>query len=561
VDAHPTLQRRERIIAAFRAASAVFGLAQLVLYRPEDAELAARAEAVRPIGVALAVALIGVSGLALVAVRWARTRGALRRAGGLFLAVDVVLVGVLVLVYSFDPQAAPWAVLALLPLEGALRFELAGALATWAVVAPLYLLRDLIVVVRDFSPAVATYRLAVLLVIAVFAGVMARDNGRQRRQLSSLAEAARQLVGRVEPAEVFRVLCREAVGCLGADAAVAYVHDGTGFQAVASWPPEALPAILAQDLAAADDAAPQGWLPGVPRWLPADATRPGRLALGLRVPDGPAHVLVVRPRDGHRLPRFEVDLLVSLAESASLALATSRIVTAEQRTVRRLRYLEALRTRFVATVAHDLRMPLTVFKGVAQLLRERRQDIEPAQIDEMLGSVERQANRLSRLADDLLDAARIDAGKLALHLERCDVADVIAATATDVEEGVVVDVEDGLVITADAARLERVLWNLLSNAEKYGQPPFEVRARREGQRVRIDVRDHGTGLGTEQQERLFEDFAGSDDVASVGLGLAIVWQLVEAHDGRVRYRDAQPGACFTVELPVGGPAETDDETS
>jgi signal transduction histidine kinase len=252
----------------------------------------------------------------------------------------------------------------------------------------------------------------------------------------------------------------------------------------------------------------------------------------------------------------ESQAAASLAEAAALALATAHVLSAEQRTSRRLRYLEALRTRFVATVAHDLRLPLTVFKGVATLLRTRRDAIAAEQVDEMLESVERQANRLSRLADDLLEAARMDADKLTLHAEPVDLAAVVEATVVDSEEDVAVHLDGDLTLVADAARIERVLWNLLSNAEKYGQPPFELRARREGGWIVIEVRDHGSGLSPAQQTTLFSEFAGSADASSVGLGLAIVWRLVDAHGGEVRYEDASPGARFVVRLPVAGSGGT-----
>jgi signal transduction histidine kinase len=131
----------------------------------------------------------------------------------------------------------------------------------------------------------------------------------------------------------------------------------------------------------------------------------------------------------------------------------------------------------------------------------------------------------------------------------------VAATVADSEEDVEVRLEGDLTLVADPARLERILWNLLSNAEKYGRPPYVVTGERRGGVVEVSVRDHGSGLGADQRARLFSDFAGSEDAASVGLGLAIVWQLVTAHGGTVAYSDAEPGARFTLALPVDGPPE------
>jgi signal transduction histidine kinase len=318
---------------------------------------------------------------------------------------------------------------------------------------------------------------------------------------------------------------------------------------------------MAEDEQEREDTALVPLLMAEPAWLEADAMRPGRLAVPLRwQATTTKNLLVIRPKGGRPTP-FETDIAASLAESAALALATTRVIAAEQRSVRRLQYLEAIRTRFVATIAHDLRLPLTVFKGVSQMLRNRREGFAPEQIDQMLSNVERQANRLSRLADDLLDAARLEGDHFTLHPESCELQKVIAATIVDMDEPVAVDLGPDLRLVADPARLERVLWNLLSNAEKYGQPPFEVAGHRSDGVVELSVRDHGSGVDEAQRARLFGEFSGSDDPESVGLGLAIVWQLVQAHGGSVRYHDADPGACFVVTLPVDGPPEQKPDES
>ena len=165
-------------------------------------------------------------------------------------------------------------------------------------------------------------------------------------------------------------------------------------------------------------------------------------------------------------------------------------------------------------------------------------------------NVERQANRLNRLAEDLLDAARVDSDRLELSRAPTDVGALVQAVLADVdEEQVVADIAPDVEAQVDAPRVERIVWNLVSNALKYGKAPVEVRLRADDTRLRLRVRDHGRGLSDAQLERLFTDFSGGDDPGSVGLGLAIVWQLVTAHGGTVTYEDAGPGAAFTVSLP------------
>jgi signal transduction histidine kinase len=563
MDQLTALQRRERVIALVRWVATVFALGQVAFYDPLVPTLAAAAARTRPFAAALVglLALVGVA--AEAAVRLVRDADRLRQLGLVFLVADVAIAVAFVLSYRFDPVSSLWAVLTILPLEGAIRFQLAGAVGVAAVLAPAAAVREVLVARGTpvaFSAGVVTFRVGLLLLVALFAGLITRELDKQRRLLERLNAASRAVAGHLEPAEILRALCHQAVATLSARSAVVYVFDGQWFQPVAAWPTEALPRVMAEDEGEHEDPDLVGALLEAPTWLPADDTHPGRLVVPIErvaatadeAARGGGNILVVRPRRGRPRPA-EVEATRSLAELAAVAMAATRVLAAEQRSNRRLRYLEALRTRFVATVAHDLRMPLTVFKGVSHLLRTSGDRIPAAQVHDLLGSVERQANRLARLADDLLDAARLDADKLALNLEPCDLAAVVTATVADAAEAVDVTVNGDLGLVADAARLERILWNLLSNAEKYGRPPYHVEARREAEQVVVSVRDHGKGLDDRQRSRLFSDFAGSEDAASVGLGLAIVWQLVQAHGGTVTYEDAGPGARFVVRLPAAGP--------
>ena len=550
------LQRRERIIAVVRWVGVVFIALQVTVYEAPDPQFAQAAARARPVGYAMAVALALVCVAVEVVLRTARSERSLGRWGAVFLTADVAAVMGILFLYAFDPVTATWAVITVLPLEGALRFRMRGALAVWAAVAVLYPLRELYAAEAfgwDFATESVVFRLGLVLVIALFAGFMAQDLDLQLGLLQRLNTGSQRLASRLDPQEILQTLCQEAHACLHAHSAVVSVFDGRGLEPVAGWPLQELAAALdeghGEDPSTLDEAV-RG-----PVWVPREGARPGRLLVPVRwQSDAVGHLLVVRPLGGRPGP-FEREAAAALAESAALALATTRVLDAERWTSKRLRYLEALRTRFVATIAHDLRLPLTVFKGVARMLRSRRDVIDPERINQMLESVERQSNRLARLADDLLDAARVDGDLLVLHAEPCDLRSIVAATVADAEEEVVVDIDVGLTLVADAGRLERVVWNLLSNAEKYGKPPIEVAAWREGDRVCLSVRDHGSGLQDDQRARLFSDFAGSDDAASVGLGLAIVWQLVTAHGGQVEYANAEPGARFLVRLPVDGPPD------
>ena len=219
---------------------------------------------------------------------------------------------------------------------------------------------------------------------------------------------------------------------------------------------------------------------------------------------------------------------------------------------------------FLATVSHELRTPLNAILGWTMMLRNRGPSEE---IDRALTIVERNARTQAKLIDDVLDVSRIISGKLALNLGPTNVADVVAAaietvTPAAVAKEIVIDAEvaDGtLTITADADRMQQVVWNLLSNAVKFTPKgrKVSVRVSRQGGDVGISVKDTGEGIRPEVLPLVFEPFQQADASTTrrhggLGLGLAIVKQLVVAHGGSVRARSDGPGrgATFEVQLPA-----------
>lgn len=468
-----------------------------------------------------------------VGIRITKRRAGFDRLGMAMLVADVAIASAFVWLYRTDPTSTTWAVLTLLPLEGAVRFGLVGALAAWVGTLPALVLPALSADAVGADLADLLLPPLFLLVLAFIGGVVGRDLERQVVVLGRLNRAARRIASRREPEDVLATLCDQTVRVLDArSAAVVAERDG---QRRVLW------------------ASP---------WREPDEVE--RLG-GLRLPlpwagaDEPMALVVDAGRGSAALAP---QVALALIESAAIAIASARVIEIEQRTNARLRYLEALRKRFVATIAHDLRLPLTVFKGVAHVLRARRDEIAPEEVDDLLASVERQANRLGRLADDLLDAARADAGRITIVRDPCALRAIAEQAAADFTEPVEIDIDPGMQIEGDRGRLDRLVWNLLGNAQKYGRPPYQVWAVHEGDVVELSVRDHGAGLPEEVRERLFEEFSAGDS-EGVGLGLAIVRQLAEAHGGDVRYEDADPGARFIVTLPVRDPeaepqADTED---
>ncbi len=219
----------------------------------------------------------------------------------------------------------------------------------------------------------------------------------------------------------------------------------------------------------------------------------------------------------------------------------------------RLQSQEQWRAAMTATLAHDVRSPLTSITGALELIAD--DPGTPPRLAPLVEAAGRQAERLNRLAGDLLDVERIDQGRLRLDRTEVDVhalADRVAEL-TDPRQ-VRVEVPAGLTVVADRGRLEQILVNLTNNAVRHGAGPVVLGAEREPGAVVLSVRDHGSGVPPEARSRLFTRLAdGRPGTDSVGLGLWIVRMLTEAHGGSVSQENASPGAVFRVRLPQPGP--------
>ena len=223
------------------------------------------------------------------------------------------------------------------------------------------------------------------------------------------------------------------------------------------------------------------------------------------------------------------------------------------------------KSEFLSRMSHELRTPLNAVLGFAQLMQSDAADPLSASQLVRVQELLRGGRHLLSLINDVLDIARIEAGTLQLHLAAVNLPTVVAeclplVRSAAAERGITLDVQDGGSeadhVLADPIRLKQVLLNLLSNAVKYNRLGGQVQIawRREpGDRVRIEVRDSGPGLGAAEQDRLFQAFerldAANSDIEGAGIGLALSRWLVDLMQGRIGVQSAPgEGSVFWVSL-------------
>ena len=287
------------------------------------------------------------------------------------------------------------------------------------------------------------------------------------------------------------------------------------------------------------------------------AEQPGRLSLALTHDGSRLGTLVVPGGiDPENLSRLNQRLVPGLEALLAAALDRESLLQATVET-EALRRSDEIKTALLRTVSHDLRTPITAIRAAAEALSSPtidetdRADLREAIVDD--------SDRLAALVDHLLDLSRLRTGAAEPSRDWCSIEEVIEAALDDLHldrDRFQLSIDERLpFIRADAAQLERVFVNLLSNAARYsGGHRVSVRAREVSGRLVVRVVDRGAGIPERDLERIFEAFyQGPDDPShtGAGLGLAIVKGFVEANGGRVSVESLPgQGTTFVVEFPL-----------
>ena len=304
-----------------------------------------------------------------------------------------------------------------------------------------------------------------------------------------------------------------------------------------------------------DTLAGSAWL-----YLPLKATMRARGVLAVR-PEVTRFLLI--PEQRQQLETFAALTAMALERVHYIEVAQAATVQMES---------ERLRNSLLSALSHDLRTPLAALVGLAETLAGSQPALSTDQ-QALARSMTDKTQRMTAMVTNLLDMARIQSGEIRLRIEWHSLEEIIgsalkAAQGSLGSRHISVRIAPAVpLVECDAVLIERVLANLLENAGKYTPvgSPLEIIVRPDGAAVRVDVRDHGPGVPSGQEDAIFDKFTrGHTESATpgMGLGLAICRAIIEAHRGRIgveptRTEGQENGATFSFTLPLGTPPAID----
>ncbi|NNF62961.1 MAG: GAF domain-containing protein [Acidimicrobiia bacterium] len=292
------------------------------------------------------------------------------------------------------------------------------------------------------------------------------------------------------------------------------------------------------------------------RWVAGGHAFPSAIAAPLLVGDLVVGVLAVSGRQSPA-PRFDdgdLQLLEAAGRqvggSAARAVAEDRLreeIEDKQRLIRS-------KDQLIAAVSHELRTPLTSILGYASLLEESPEEFSPEMIGEMASVIAGESNDLSDIVDDLLTAARMDLGVLAIRRVEVDLVSLTTQVVASAADGPISLEVNEVSVISDPLRVRQVVRNLVSNAARYGGSKVAIAVGSDPGLAYIEVRDDGDGIGAADPESIFGAYVSAHDAGtqagSVGLGLTLSRRLARLMGGDLTYRRVGRETIFRFELPA-----------
>ena len=275
--------------------------------------------------------------------------------------------------------------------------------------------------------------------------------------------------------------------------------------------------------------------------------------------------LLIRFNVPHVFSSADRSFMSALSRIAAEAFERARLFEGERSARTAAESANRAKAAFLASMSHELRTPLQAALGFAQLLRSRVFGPINDEQSEALARVERSQTHLARLIDDILDFARLEAGRVRVLLEAVPAKEIIDDLVPLVEPQAVLkkisitaESPNGIVVAVDRQRMRQILLNLVGNAIKFTNTGGTIRvaARAEGNRVRFEVQDNGLGIPADRLKEIFEPFVQVDDAltrtaSGAGLGLAISRDLARAMGGELSVQsEPGKGSVFSVSFPA-----------
>jgi len=524
----------------------------------------------------------------------------LARVGLAAFLFDGLIVFSLAWIYSYDPKGSTWVVVYILPLEGALRYQLGGALASVAMTLANEVAREAFMATRfpdyPFLVANVVFRVGIQFIVALVAGLMSRSLAREAARAADEARRAEQVARREATARrelaAFNTAILTGVAAEDLDSSIRLMAAAIGRDLGY----ETLSILLREDdhlevkgmygMPFFEGVVPIGEgvtgtvaatgrsliVPDVDAfsgYIVADPDMRSEMAAPMRIGDDVIGVLDVESRQLDAFDQAALDLLVRLADQIALVAHSNRLLSQQAETVRRLQELDQMKSDFVAITSHELRTPITAIRGFVKTLERNMDRLAPEQVTSFMAIIDRQSRRLAHLVEDLLFVSKIESGTIRLSIERVELAHFLRESAEsagpEAKSRVEVRAEPpGVWVPIDPQRVEQILRNLVDNALKFSpsETPVELEGRAFDEVVEFSVTDHGRGIRAEDLPLIFDRFHQAGEVLTreregAGLGLYIAKRLTEGMGGTIEVSSADGhGSTFTVRVPVvATPAE------